>query len=373
MIIIIDSVYYGTIDIMIGDKHFRWLDLFCPSFYARLLSNLTNISLRSLTWTITPVNNMMYNSKIENLEEHGTHLRITHMFNFFVLFGPLGYVGIEPYYTWLDEKLGVMMGQLPGKKKSVVTVSKAALKKKVGTKTVKGIEEKEEDRRDRIEQGKFGVTKIALLASIVFAFIILSLVPHQEMRFLLPMLVPLVLLGYKGIFGPESFFWLKVGWIAFNIILCLFLGVFHQGGVVPVIMHLSTQPVEAGTTHHIIFHHTYMPPEHLFAIERSAKPTFAVYDLMGEPSSMLRTKLIRIPETFNYKPQDKIYLVIPATIDMVEFSKCLNLETSFWFHWSGENPPDSVFDLSKLYLNVYLYDTSKPLPQLQQPIESTYS
>jgi hypothetical protein len=286
------------------------------------------------------------------------------MFNFFVLFGPLGYVGIEPYYTWLDEKLGVMMGQLPGRKKSVVTVSKAALKKKVGTKTTAKNDEKDE--RDRIEQTKFGTTKIAILASIVFAFIILSIIPHQEMRFLLPMLVPLVLLGYKGIFGSESFFWLKVGWIAFNIILGIFLGVFHQGGVVPAIMHISSQPVVPGTTHHVVFHHTYMPPEHLFAIERASRPTFSVEDNFCNPNSDLKRKLINIPESIKYKPNDKIYVVTPATIDLDEFSQCFKLESSFFFHWSGENPPDSMFDMSKLYLNVYAYDTSKPLPQLQQ-------
>jgi len=129
IIIIIDSVYYGSVAIKIGDSYFRWLDLFCPSFYLRLLGNLTNISLESLTWTITPVNNILYNTNQQNLDEHGTHLRITHMFNFFVLYGPLGYVGIEPYYTWLDEKLGVMIGQLPGKKKSAQTVSKKKITK----------------------------------------------------------------------------------------------------------------------------------------------------------------------------------------------------------------------------------------------------
>jgi len=313
----------------------------------------------------------MYNSKLENLEEHGTHLRITHMFNFFVLFGPLAYVGIEPYYTWLDEKLGVMMGQLPGRKKAAISVSKAALKKTVQKSGGKIKEnKKDDDKRDRLEQGKFGVSKLAILASILFAFIILSLVPHQEMRFLLPMLLPLVLLGYKGILGnDESFFWLKVGWIAFNIVFLIFMGMFHQGGVVPVILNLSSQPLEPGVTQHIVFYHTYMPPRHLFAIEPSSKPRHAIYDLMGDPLAILRKTLSQIHSHYSYKPNDKIYVVTPATIDLEELSTCLNLESRRWFHWSGENPPDTLFAFDKLFLNVYLLDTSKPLPHLKQATE----
>jgi len=154
------------------------------------------------------------------------------------------------------------------------------------------------------------------------------------MRFLLAMLVPLVLLGYKGIFGNESFFWLKVGWIAFNIIFAVFLGLFHQGGVVPVLINLS-QSQEPGTTQHIVFYHTYMPPKHLLAIQPAAKPTSSVTDLMGAPLSELRKKLLSIPEQFNYGPKDKIFVVSPATVGLEDLSNSLTLYNRQWFHWSG--------------------------------------
>jgi len=202
----------------------------------------------------------------------------------------------------------------------------------------------------------------------VFAFIILSLVPHQEMRFLLPMLVPLVLLGYKGIFGSESFWWLKIVWIVFNVVLLIFLGLFHQGGVVPVIQTLSSQPVGPDATQHIIFYHTYMPPEHLFAIEPSSKPRNVIYDLMGAELTELRRKLQSVREQPSYRSNDKIYVVAPATIDLGELSTCLVLENRKWFHWSGENPPDNILQINKLFLNMYAYDTSVPLPRSEQPI-----
>jgi len=363
IIIIIDSVYYGSILISIGGTTFRWFDLLCPSFYLNLMSNITNISLESLTWTISPVNNIIYNSDPENLNKHGTHLRITHMFNLFVLFGPLAYVAIEPYYTWLDEKLGVMVGQLPGRKKEAKTVSKKKLLQTTGN-TVKT-----NKAAIRVQEGKFAHTKLALLASIVAAFIILSLIPHQEMRFLLPMLVPLVLLGYKKIFGNEGFFWLKVCWIGFNIFFLLTFAIFHQGGVVPAILNLSSRPIEPGSTQHVIFYHTYMPPQHLFAIEKSGKPKHVVYDLMGKSLTDLRKALLRTPEQFSYSPKDKIYVVAPATVDLDPISKVLLLDCRFWFHWSGEDSPQSFFSLNELFLNIYLYNPSVPMPVIQQTLE----
>jgi phosphatidylinositol glycan class Z len=364
VIIIIDSVYFGTIGFKIADKPFRWLDLLNPLFYLNFLTNIGNLSMTSLTWTITPLNNFIYNSKTENLEEHGTHLRITHIFNLFVLYGPLAFVAIQPYYTWLDDQLGVMIGQLPIKKKEVRTVSKSKILKATGNTGKKG------KSSIRVQEGKFAITKLAILGSILSAFIILSLIPHQEMRFLLPMLVPLVLLGYKGIFGNESFFWLKVGWIAFNILFAVFLGLFHQGGVVPVLLNLS-QSQEPGTTQHIVFYHTYMPPQHLLAIQPAAKPTSSVTDLMGKPLTELRKALLRIPEQFNYNPKDKIFVVSPATVDLEELSNSLTLYNRQWFNWSGEEQPEYIFYLDKLFLNVYLYDVTKPPPRPQQATSDT--
>jgi hypothetical protein len=281
------------------------------------------------------------------------------MFNLFVLFGPLAYVGIEPYYTWLDEKLGVIIGQLPGRKKTVTTVPKKVLLKAAGKEAIK------QKQNIRVQEGKFAHTKLAILSSIVLPFIILSLIPHQEMRFLLPMLVPLVLLGYKGIFGNEGFFWLKVGWIAFNIALIIFLGLFHQGAVVPVILNLSSKPMEPNTTQHVIFYHTYMPPKHLFATEKG-KPRHHIIDLMGAPLTELSKQLSRIPELFSYSPKDKIYVVSPATVELGS-KNSFTLDSRYWFHWSGENSPQSFFALNELFLNVYSYDRAHPFT-LEQPV-----
>lgn len=67
----------------------------------------------------------------------------------------------------------------------------------------------------------------------------LSIIPHQEARFLCPLLVPLVLIyTWKQIRLP-AFFW--VIWLIFNIITTYIFSVVHQGGIVPTMAFLQRQ------------------------------------------------------------------------------------------------------------------------------------
>lgn len=136
--------------------------------------------------------------------------------------------------------------------------------------------------------------------------------------------------------------------------------------------HASTSP---GTTH-IIFYHTYMPPKHLLAIEKTTSPGgrslstipkkqgIQVHDMMGPDSSTLkdvRTKSLRISEVASFnKETDEIFLVAPGTIDLSDPTDGLpgwHLHKKFWVHFSFEDSPDwSLADLAKLSLNVYRKD-----------------
>jgi len=349
VIILIDSVYFGSISFTLGGKPFRWMDILSPTFWISFVPNLGTLSINSFSRTITPINSLAYNSKTENLAAHGNHLRITHLFwNMPLLFGPLAFVALAPYYIWLDDQLGALIGQVPGgRRKATAPNLKRKIPKQSTTSTDKP--------KMRIQEGKFSTGKLAIVAAIVCGVGILSLVPHQEMRFLLPTLIPFVLLGYKGIFGNESNLWMKSGWISFNIILLIFFGLFHQGGVVPSILKIGSQPVDLNTTIHVVFYHTYMPPQHLFGIhfQSDTRPKFNVHDLKGTTDSVLGYTLTRIKEGQEYKPKDKIYVVAPATVDK-NFSN-MPIKRRQWFHLSLEDPPQGVDEIGKLVLNVYEY------------------
>ena len=57
--------------------------------------------------------------------------------------------------------------------------------------------------------------------------------PHQEARFLCPLLVPLVLLyNWDQPVLPIPFF---IAWLLFNLITTCIFGLVHQGGVVPAL------------------------------------------------------------------------------------------------------------------------------------------
>lgn len=63
--------------------------------------------------------------------------------------------------------------------------------------------------------------------------------PHQEARFLCPLLVPLVMIyTWKQDRIPTSFWTI---WILFNVITAYVFGVIHQGGIFPTLGFLHRQ------------------------------------------------------------------------------------------------------------------------------------
>lgn len=69
------------------------------------------------------------------------------------------------------------------------------------------------------------------LTAAITGSVILSVIPHQEPRFLLPC-IPLILTCIQI---PESRVWRKRFWIAwgvFNGVMSILMGVYHQGGII---------------------------------------------------------------------------------------------------------------------------------------------
>jgi len=386
LFVFIDSIYFGVLTATFDGTPFKWMDLLNIRFYLGFLTGSVSVSGGA---TITPLNSFRYNLNEENLAKHGLSPRISHLlFHVPALFGPLAVIGLLPYYQWLDDQLGVLLNQVPKKRVAPNKRSKpTAAKPKVvhaasSAPKLPGTETPVETKKV-----KQSIIKIVMVGVCCSSTLFLSLSPHQEMRFLLPNIFPLILLGSAGTWGlygknkkddkekedkdPYQIYW-TISFILFNIVLLIIMGFFHQGGVVQSLMSFQFTTQQTGGTNHLVYYHTYMPPRHLLAQPKTSSgghPLFSVHDLMGAEIGDLRKTILRIKESVNFSPsKDKIYLLSPATVPLPGF---LNTSTAngigghfekvstFWPHLSLENPPKADDWFTKLTLLAYLYHPSQ--------------
>ncbi|KAI1313009.1 alpha 1,2 mannosyltransferase [Mortierella claussenii] len=204
---------------------------------------------------------LVYNLNANNLAQHGLHPRFFHLFlNYPVLFGNLAWVGVTT--MWLKVKAR----QWTSQSKLVTALSYS------------------------------GICGISFLSSM----------PHQEARFLTPLILPLVVSLSGRISKLGRKFWPL--WLLTNGIAALLLGLFHQSGLVPgmgLVQHQSlgfqdckeitpghdlvvcqTYPHQKGMMHvadgmsyttHLIFYKTYMPPHHLLGYNVKAAAAQGVH------------------------------------------------------------------------------------------------
>ncbi|XP_045707028.1 LOW QUALITY PROTEIN: GPI mannosyltransferase 4 [Phyllostomus hastatus] len=270
---------------------------------------------RSRVLVLTPANFLHYNLDPQNLVKHGTHFRLTHLaVNGFLLFGTLHAQALQAGWQELQ----------------------ACLQAFVQT----GF------RRVPDAQSLLSSPRSHLLLFYFLPLALLSAFSHQEARFLIPLLVPLVLLcspqtqpvPYKGTL------------VLFNVLGALFFGCLHQGGLVPGLEHLERvvhAPVLPSVPTHytLLFTHTYMPPRHLLHISGLGSPV-EVVDLGGTEDWVLCQAL----NNFTRQPACQVaggqwlcrlFVVTPGTTRpaMEKCSFPLKSETLVFPHLTLEDPP----------------------------------
>jgi len=204
----------------------------------------------SIASVLTPWNAFSYNSQVENLQEHGLHPRWTHgLVNMFILYGPMTLMAYFLLFTKSSE-------WVVGASSDAVLVDDPMAKAKTAVVLSKGI--------------------------LGFGLGLLSSAPHQEPRFLLPLLVPLALLSDNPWMREHYCKQLSSLWIFFNGTLLVLFGVLHQSGVVPSLLALGSSLVDR-EPNAVIFYHTYMPPTFLSrpGRESSSCKDFSILDLNG--------------------------------------------------------------------------------------------
>ncbi|XP_069328854.1 GPI mannosyltransferase 4 [Eulemur rufifrons] len=270
---------------------------------------------RSGSLVLTPINFLHYNLDPQNLARHGTHARLTHLaVNGFLLFGVLHAQALQAAWQQLRVCLQAFA--------------------RMGFRRAPGA------------WSLLSSPRSYLLLLYFMPLALLSAFSHQEARFLIPLLVPIVLLC-----SPQTH---PVPWkgtlFLFNVLGALFFGCLHQGGLLPGLEYLErvvhTPVLPSTPTHYtLLFTHTYMPPRHLLHLPGLGSPV-EVVDMGGTEDWVLCQAL----KSFTRQPACQVaggpwlcrlFVVTPGTtrraVERCSFH--LKNETLMFPHLTLEDPP----------------------------------
>ncbi|XP_063928732.1 GPI mannosyltransferase 4 [Zophobas morio] len=336
-------------------------NILCDSFYYGYLTwgeiGVLHVTINNFVFT--PLNFVKYNIDVSNLAKHGLHPRFLHiivnmplLFNILAVFTFVGFC--QATYSFVR-----------GRHQLLPTV-----------RSIKGL----------------------MMLSYIAPLGILSVFPHQEPRFLIPLIIPLVYLHSADILPDKDNILIKLEhtvprktkttvkkdsnvymklWLVINIILVIFYGFLHQGGVYQVTNYLSKdmRTESLKTEYYIVTSHVYSLPESLFLQKSSNKlhhtktSKYAVnkrYFLHEEGSSDLDIlvsniqKMSKRIEDYKHvhknKRKYKLFLVIPSSLEdqlnsLMSKDAHFKKIKSFYPHISTEAFPNLAQDITYLYTN----------------------
>ncbi|XP_057595677.1 GPI mannosyltransferase 4 [Hippopotamus amphibius kiboko] len=307
---------------------------------------------RPSSLVLTPANFLRYNLDPVNLARHGTHVRLTHLaVNGFLLFGELHARALQAVWPQLRACLQAF--------------TQMGLPRALAARSLQS-----------------GPRSHLLLLYFV-PLALLSAFSHQEARFLVPLLVPLVLLcSLQTQLVP-----CKGTLVLFNTLGALLFGCLHQGGLVPGLGHLERvvhAPVlpSVPTYYTLLFTHTYMPPRHLLHLPGLGSPVDVV-DVGGAEDRVLCQTLNNLTKQPACRVAGgpwlcRLFVVTPGTTRPA-VKKCslpLKSETLIFPHLTLEDPPALSSLLSgawRDHLSLHILElgekpdnvTEKPLPKTQ--------
>lgn len=213
---------------------------------------------------LAPLNAFLYNLQSDNLGKHGIHPRWLHA----VVNAPM-IIGVS---LWIASLVAAA-------KSCSSAISRTTNKENAFAAT----------------RSNFPLEQVCI-TTIFVPLAILSAQPHQEPRFLLPLLTPSILLCAASFKRLHRFF--KIAHAVQAVAMIAFFGIGHQGGLVPALLHIdgqllaqnvtdwlsSSTAMTATTSQQATFDvyvwRNFMPPRHLLTplwMQRSQRsPNFTV-------------------------------------------------------------------------------------------------
>ncbi|XP_010158401.1 PREDICTED: GPI mannosyltransferase 4 [Eurypyga helias] len=259
---------------------------------------------------VTPFNFLSYNLNPHNLALHGSHPRVTHLtVNGIMLFGILHLLAVGAGYNMIKQYIRQLMRAGSCRRGS-----------------------------SRLLAHSGGNPTLLLFYFVPLAF--LSLFSHQEPRFLIPLILPLVLFSASQNRAAK---WKHVI-VVFNVLGALLFGCLHQGGLIPCLFHLEQlthSPESSAHPRHytLLFAHTYMPPRSLLNIKKGDTHV-EVIDMAGSGEETL-CQTVEQRANNSTCGDCRVFVIIPGTV-RATLTKCavlLKNETLIFPHFSMEDPP----------------------------------
>ncbi|XP_058802854.1 GPI mannosyltransferase 4 isoform X2 [Phymastichus coffea] len=325
------------------------------SFYFGYLTSeeVGKLEITINSFVVTPFNFLKYNTLTDNLKQHGLHPRFLHILvNVPLLFNVLGIFGIYEFAKMVNSGMKGKWLELP-----------------------------------RIQS-----IDSLMIASFIVPIALLSIFPHQEPRFIIPVFLPLVFLFAHCIKSPDidvinipdrkksasvtpqkkDYINYKKIWYISNIILAIFYGFIHQGGILPLSSYLFKElKSKPDLTHiHLYISYSYPLPTGLLHL-RNTKRTyisnsghkyklvkdFYMNEFGSEGMEFVHNKIaLDVYDRERYHQFEKIpsrlYYALPYSLYNEFLHYTLNNETqffntkfikSFYPHFSLEKPPELHF------------------------------
>lgn len=330
LFIIVDSMYYGFLTLSDVD----YLDISINSF------------------VVTPLNFVRYNIDSSNTAAHGVHPKYLHLLvNIPLLFNVLGIAAIVSFLHLLYRFVCIYFRCL-----NLVWLIPSALS------------------QIRFSQNHYrylprAQSVVALMNATIFVPVaILSLINHQEARFLLPITFPVIILhaptlmnGWAasnpfkdtstiGQFIYHHFLCTKASadrllksWYTINIALVVFFGIIHQGGVIQLTQYLQQNALnfrtDTNTNVYLITSHLYnIPTSYLFfpstkvlltnpdnGQKYTRKKQFFLYEYGNSPMDELQQQVKLLLDANEIRKHQskmsksiqtnyKLYLAIPSSL-----------------------------------------------------------
>lgn len=260
-----------------------------------ILIHFDTVLFESSEYVITPLNNFLYNTKTENLAQHGIHPRYTHLLvNLPQIIGP----AIVPFLF-----------------------------------------------RNHY---KASTAYLSIFSGLFF----LSLVPHQELRFLIPLL-PLVCvcIDFTNFESPMTSEWIMRVWCVFNLIMGVIMGSFHQRGVLEVLDHLQLTQYHGSQ----VWWKTYSPPTWLLGNEDltiagsapKGDDSDLVIDLMGCEIEELVNTIKQLGQTILITPR--------SSVPLVEEIEDVSFERVWSYEWHLDMDHFDIDDIRTFYPGIDIY------------------
>nr|XP_025043892.1 GPI mannosyltransferase 4 [Pelodiscus sinensis] len=287
-----------------------------------LLSTIAQINQNVI---VTPFNFLRYNLNPHNLAQHGIHPRFTHFaVNGIILFGILHILAISTGLKMLKINIHQLWIRLRNHMPLTMMM--------------------------------FAEATPILLSFYFVPLAFLSQFNHQEPRFLIPLILPLVLLITLQ---NRTLKWKPIIFV-FNVLGALLFGCLHQGGLIPCLSHLeqlihSPESLNNPAHYTLLFAHTYMPPRFLLSINKK-DPLVEIIDMAGTEEKTLCQTLVQLANNISCGSREidkertcHFFIITPGTVKTT-IEKCGVLfknETLIFPHLTMEDPPQITFLFSE--------------------------